>query len=334
MRLFYALALACGFSTVLLAQERPTCTVPGNTPSSSFELLCRTNITPAGVITGTIIFQFSEGQSFTLPTSIGSGENQQLLSLGDANFIINSGRPQGNPNDFAADTLRIPDAYLIDASATDFSIRKTGRGRNITFFDRSTYGQGGGSARRPLSALQALVRALAVAAPIELISWTATPENNAVNLAWSSAMEYNNAYYGIEHSTDGTSFTEVTRVAGQEFSIEQLDYTYLHPTPAAGTNYYRLTQTDLDGTRTVFNVLTVTVDGTTATTLFPNPASAGTSIRLGTAPTTVETTLHHLDGRLITRYPAGLQRLPLPGDLATGLYLVRSGERISRLLVR
>ena len=327
MRLFYALALACGFSTVLLAQERPVCNIIGSTPPSLFCTLCEDNITPDGVIIGDINFFLAKNDDFTLPAFCGSGEDQSLLALGDATFTL---FPGGRGNNRG--TLRIPVDILIDPSAADFVIETNANNGNVTvFYGRLRFDRTGDNT---LLNLQAAIRSSAVAAPVELLSWTATPTNEGVALTWSSALEVNNAYYGIEHSTDGTSFTEIAQVAGSELSVQPLDYTYLHPTPATGTNYYRLTQTDLDGTRTVFNVLTVTVDGTTATTLFPNPASAGTSIRLGTAPTTVETTLHHLDGRLITRYPAGLQRLPLPGDLATGLYLVRSGERISRLLVR
>ena len=326
MRLFYALALACGLSTVLLAQERPFCNVTVPSSIRTFEQQCSQNIR-GGVITGDVLVTLRNNQVLEIPGFIGQGDEQQQLFLGDVVFTFNTA---ANNN---AGIIRFARDLEIDPSAVDFNVvanSPQGNARiRVPFFGGfETYN------RQRFDEFVSLIRGAAVAAPIELVNWSATAQQQGVSLAWSSAMEYNNAYYGIEHSTDGTTFAEVTRVAGQEISIEQLDYTYLHPTPAAGTNYYRLTQTDLDGTRTVFNVLTVTVDGTAATTLFPNPASAGTSIRLGTAPTTVETTLHHLDGRLITRYPAGLQRLSLPGDLATGLYLVRSGERISRLLVR
>lgn len=87
--------------------------------------------------------------------------------------------------------------------------------------------------------------------PIELFSFdaTATP-NNDVKLTWSTASERNNAYFTIEHTFNGET-EMVADVEAKGVAGEGADYSYLHINQPAGTHYYRLHQTDFDGTTTV-----------------------------------------------------------------------------------
>lgn len=88
--------------------------------------------------------------------------------------------------------------------------------------------------------------------PIELISFDAevTPNNTDVALTWSTASEHNNDYFTIEHMFDGELET-VDTIAAKGGAGEGADYDYLHINQSAGTHYYRLLQTDFDGTVTV-----------------------------------------------------------------------------------
>lgn len=327
-QIYLLLLLSSVLSVTLVAQERPRCQVIGSStlPGNSLCDECPQNITSTGVITGDINFFLGKDDVFAIPLECDPGEGQTVLSLGDATFTIFP--TQGNNRG----TLDIPGNILIDPSAVDFVVQTNANTGNVTVtFGTLTAG------RNDLPALTSLIQSSAEAAPIELLSWAATPANNSVTLTWSSAMELNNDFYGIEHSTNGASFTEITRVPGRDLSIEQLDYSYTHTAPTAGTNYYRLTQTDLDGTRTVFNVLTVTATGGAAATLSPNPANAGTQVNLWNVSTDTDISLLRIDGSLVARYPAASRSLPqlaLPADLPAGVYLVRAGEQVSRLLVR
>ncbi|MBR5958820.1 MAG: T9SS type A sorting domain-containing protein [Salinivirgaceae bacterium] len=87
--------------------------------------------------------------------------------------------------------------------------------------------------------------------PIELFSFDATvTPNNDVRLNWSTASEHNNAYFTIEHTFNGET-EMIADVEAQGVAGEGADYSYLHINQPAGTHYYRLHQTDFDGTTTV-----------------------------------------------------------------------------------
>ena len=87
--------------------------------------------------------------------------------------------------------------------------------------------------------------------PIELFSFDATvTPNNDVRLNWSTASEHNNAYFTIEHTFNGET-EMIADVAAQGGNGEGADYSYLHINQPVGTHYYRLHQTDFDGTTTV-----------------------------------------------------------------------------------
>jgi len=73
--------------------------------------------------------------------------------------------------------------------------------------------------------------------PLKLTYFDAVAKDNIVNLYWRTETESDIDRYFVEHSTDGTHFSEIASVTakGQTGS----DYLYTHQNPAA-TNYYRL----------------------------------------------------------------------------------------------
>ncbi len=94
--------------------------------------------------------------------------------------------------------------------------------------------------------------------PVELISFRATKINNEqVQVKWSTASEKNNDFFTIERSQDGRNFIEVTRFKGAGNSSSPKNYSIIDKEPEAGVNYYRLIQTDFDGTTEVFKPIAV-----------------------------------------------------------------------------
>ncbi|HRG07082.1 MAG TPA: hypothetical protein PLJ08_00780, partial [Cyclobacteriaceae bacterium] len=80
--------------------------------------------------------------------------------------------------------------------------------------------------------------------PVELLSFTATAENEKVNLKWVTASELNNDFFTVQHSTDGVEFTSLGNVNGQGTKQSATTYNFVDDSPMAGINYYRLKQTD------------------------------------------------------------------------------------------
>lgn len=121
--------------------------------------------------------------------------------------------------------------------------------------------------------------------PIELKYFTASLGTNEVLLKWTTASEKNNAFFSVERSTDGGSWTQTDLVKGGGTRLVTTDYESRDKGFARSTNYYRLKQTDLDGS---FNYsYIVAVDATQMPEkirYYPNPA--GNSLTVETGSTT------------------------------------------------
>ncbi len=92
------------------------------------------------------------------------------------------------------------------------------------------------------------------ALPIELISFRANFQQDKVKLSWVTANEINNEYFTVQHSMDGVNFQDVEDINGAGNSTSILSYFTFHKTPKRGINYYRLMQTDFDGTSSFSNI--------------------------------------------------------------------------------
>lgn len=94
--------------------------------------------------------------------------------------------------------------------------------------------------------------------PVELYSFDGEYTKNKSNrLYWSSRSEHNNDYYTVESSLDGEYWEVLAIVPGAGTSYEPSDYEYIDEGYANGINYYRLTQTDFDGTSKTFDVISI-----------------------------------------------------------------------------
>lgn len=82
--------------------------------------------------------------------------------------------------------------------------------------------------------------------PITLSSFSATLDKDNVLLNWSTSQEQNNKYFTIEKSTDGVNFSFLGKVNGAGTSSVTNNYKMTDYTPADGSNFYRLSQTDFD----------------------------------------------------------------------------------------
>lgn len=93
--------------------------------------------------------------------------------------------------------------------------------------------------------------------PITLLSFDAQAAGSVVNLFWATASEMNNEHFTVERSADGNTFLPLLRVPGAGNSTVTLEYGAVDDAPLQGLSYYRLRQTDYDGTSTLSNVVSV-----------------------------------------------------------------------------
>jgi len=106
--------------------------------------------------------------------------------------------------------------------------------------------------------------------PIELISFNGEVLPTGNLLKWLTASEINNDYFTLKSSTNGINYKVVSTVKGSGTNSSTTNYKYLHRDVIGGTTYYKLIQTDFDGTTvevanfyltraesTVFNIISL-----------------------------------------------------------------------------
>ncbi len=112
------------------------------------------------------------------------------------------------------------------------------------------------------------------ALPIELLSFEAEELQTTVKLTWETASELNNDYFTLFRSKDGVNFDEITTIIGAGDSKGKLGYSFIDERPYSGISYYKLMQTDFDGTTVDVGVVLVRMSNNSQTlqlTSYPNP---------------------------------------------------------------
>jgi hypothetical protein len=98
---------------------------------------------------------------------------------------------------------------------------------------------------------------------VELSQLSAKVAENTNVLQWITASEKNNAAFAVQRSQNGRDFTTIGTVKGNGTTNNTHNYHFADETPLAGLSYYRLAQTDFDGTTTNSKVVTVARAGKT-----------------------------------------------------------------------
>ena len=121
--------------------------------------------------------------------------------------------------------------------------------------------------------------------PIELLNFDGKCENNMVLLNWSTASEINNDYFTIESSHNGKDYKLISTIKGSGNSNTVKNYSYTDKNPSNGLSYYRLKQTDFDGSQFVFKTTSVSCFNTIPeVNFYPNPFNSNIIIEMSNMP--------------------------------------------------
>ena len=115
------------------------------------------------------------------------------------------------------------------------------------------------------------------ALPLTLLDFNAKPATSSVLLSWATALEVNNDFFTIEKSNDGNNFSLLVTAKGAGNSSTTRNYRYSDNDVEEGIIYYRLSQTDFDGTHVNLKTVSVNLGNVyfpaelSIENVFPNP---------------------------------------------------------------
>ncbi|MFT4060839.1 MAG: T9SS type A sorting domain-containing protein [Edaphocola sp.] len=221
-------------------------------------------------------------------------------------------------------TVAFPDAIAADTTVTaNMSFTVPGTGCSVG--DLVTY------RIRPLTAAndtQCLCNSTSytssVALPVDLLSFNAYKSGSTAQLTWTTASEQNNKGFGVERSSNGSTWTILGFVNSKDgnSSLTQA-YAYTDEQPASGINLYRLALTGLDGKVAYSTVRTVTFGTEANIRIYPNPANDAVVIDGFNAGSRIG--IHDVMGRLLIGQTVsnGNSATISLNNLSSGVYQVR-----------
>jgi Secretion system C-terminal sorting domain len=112
--------------------------------------------------------------------------------------------------------------------------------------------------------------------PVSIINWNASYAGGSVSLKWSTTFEKNASHFIIERSFNGVEYADVAMLVANGNSDVQVNYAFTDNIPEgnAGTIYYRLRATDLDGAARVSDIRIVRLgkgSNVVKVAAYPNP---------------------------------------------------------------
>ena len=139
--------------------------------------------------------------------------------------------------------------------------------------------------------------------PIELIHFSGEVQEEGNLLKWITATEINNDFFTMYRSADGVTFEAIGTMEGAGNSVTAIAYELMDKTAPSGLSYYRLDQTDFDGTTTSSNIISL-VRGEQSfglVELLPVPAIDFVNIRFTSATRAdVNLAIYNVAGALIS----------------------------------
>jgi len=208
------------------------------------------------------------------PFAENDGQAPDILSY--IEFTLNDWKPVSIASGSSRTLCRIQFAVSRNASgSTDLSFVGNDTGNGIT-----GWLQKGDPVQHPFSAVYGLKN---VSTPVEFLGISAYAIDRGVVVEWSTAYEVNNAAFILERWS-GVSWKDITMVMPRGESTRGAAYMVIDHSITPGKEYlYRIRQVDVDGTvhySSIVRVDALQMPGSFELTVYPNPASTHTLLRL------------------------------------------------------
>lgn len=175
--------------------------------------------------------------------------------------------------------------------------------------------------------------------PVKLLSFSGIASGRDVELNWVTATEVNNRYFTVQRSADGITFDSVGTVEGSGNSVKQIKYAYTDSDVPGTAAYYRLKQTDYDGTTSLSKIIYVILQERSedeTVSIYPNPASDQVTIK---ADGLTEVRIVNQQGAVLySRSVTDAEHTVDVSTIANGMYLVevvaRGKKTVKKLVIK
>jgi len=160
--------------------------------------------------------------------------------------------------------------------------------------------------------------------PVQLSEWKAERAGTGIVLTWTSVGESGNDHYTLERSANGVDYSTLAVIAAAN-----APHTYVHTdgNPVQGDNYYRLSQTGINGVPHTYDIRIVSL--MPELTIAPNPVVDNLNLKLsGEERGLITVSLYTSNGAMIRQWMlqknGALAEASYPlSDLPAGAYLLQ-----------
>lgn len=167
--------------------------------------------------------------------------------------------------------------------------------------------------------------------PLTLLSFTASSQNESVQLKWTCSNERNTSVFEIMYSKDGNNFQSTGQVKALGNTVGSSQYHFIHNLSYSGILYYKIKMIDIDGKFTYSNTRQVNSSGKSYVTI-PNPIHNTIPIRFNSLVGLCMIRLYSIDGQLLQAIPVNItseqQDVLLPIQHAKqGIYIISVSQQ-------
>ncbi|MFT3912417.1 MAG: T9SS type A sorting domain-containing protein [Ferruginibacter sp.] len=142
-----------------------------------------------------------------------------------------------------------------------------------------------------------------------------------VLLQWKTLNENNTTSFGIERSTDGSTWMSIGNVHADALPA----YSFTDRFAQDGINYYRIKLTDAGNAATYTVTRTVTIDNKKHLLIWPNPVSKQLHVQLPFADASIK--IIDMRGRIVFETVVNADNILIPvSQLASGTYTLKAGN--------
>jgi len=319
----------CGLLSLVtlseMAQAQTCTTVQAGNWSSAATWSCTGGATPppGASFTGTIVI--NKAINFDQTLTISGQTTINVNSGGSINFGNNQVLTLSNQQS----TINLAAGTSIFGGSAN-SLIKIGTSPQYTFGPFNGHGSISGPTILTSSGL-----------PVNLVSFTAKPQGEHVQINWEITWEQNADAFEIQRSQDLGEFITVGQLAAKGNTDQRQYYGFTDQWPLEGISYYRLKQIDQDGQTALSKVQSVVMDELTPSfELLENPnngQSIQVAVRNLAGATYQLTTLTGRELAITINYLPNATLIIMPVQpLSSGIYVLRAvanGKQLAQKIV-